>query len=120
MFGLFAVLGGTLWLCAPAFPRSLIVGLQVVVFAKAGKSTLTNTTTCKCGLGSGKSRKKWSYRPCHELLEVRPNLKEAPRLAAYFCSSGGSCSVVVAGASVGSQLKFVRRVLFSRGCWRLG
>ncbi len=43
--------------------------------------------------------------------------KEAPRLGARSRSSGGSRWVVVTGASVGSQLLFVRRVAFDGGHW---
>lgn len=38
--------------------------------------------------------------------------EKAPRLGAYFSSSGESVSGMVAGASVGSLLLFVRRVSF--------
>src|ERR1700730_7058593 len=47
-------------------------------------------------------------------------LKGTPVLGACSCSSGGSRSVVVGGASVGSLLSFVRRVLLGGGRWRLG
>ena len=57
-------------------------------------------------------------RPSHEAFKVPSNRKEAPRLRARSYSSGGSRSVVVADASVGSRLSFVRRVQFRDGPWQ--
>src|SRR6202011_2550930 len=44
MFGLFAGLVGTLWLCAPAFPRYPYCGLRSWLFCQGGKEYLDKTT----------------------------------------------------------------------------
>jgi len=59
-------------------------------------------------------QKDWAIDGMPRVWASPLKVKRAPRWGAYFRSSGGSGSMVVAGALVGSLLLFVRRVAFAR------